>query len=123
MSVWRAGEGRVDSLGDGDGEGEGEGVTALTLCLALWVGEGSLMGVLVMPPPLNTARLTVGTGVVKVGEVGRSGTAGTGWRRSRPPPPAPPTGNVGTAATGSGRTFCIGDSSEAERGVSWKDPL
>ena len=82
------------------------------------------MGVLVMPPALMTARVTVGTGegVVKVGEVGRSGTAGTGWRSSRPPP-APPTGNVGTAATGSGRTFCIGASSEAERGVSWNDPL
>ena len=80
------------------------------------------MGVLVMPPVLMTARLTVGAGVVKEGTVGRSGTAGTGWRRSRPPPP-PPTGNVGTAATGSGRTFWIGASSEAERGVSWNDPL
>ena len=81
------------------------------------------MGVLVMPPALMTARLTVGAGVVKEGTVGRSGTAGTGWRRSRPPPPPPPplpTGSLGTAATGSGRTFCIGASREEERGVSWK---
>ena len=80
------------------------------------------MGVLVMPPALMTARLTVGAGVVKEGTVGRSGTAGTGWRRNRPPPPAP-TGSVGTAATGSGRTFCIGASREEDRGVSWNDPL
>ena len=76
-----------------------------------------------MPPPLMMARLTVGTGVVKVGEVGRSGTAGTGWSTSRPPATAPLTGNVGTAATGSGRTFCMGASREEDRGVSWNDPL
>ena len=148
-------------------EVEAEGGSVI-LCLALWVGDGILIGLLdtvignldavtadldavigdldavtgdrdaATDPPLENVlseedgtlgtvgilAILLGTGVwvVKLGMVGRSGTAGTGWRRGPEEADLTPTGSEGTAGTGSGRMFCTGAISEADLGVSRKEP-